>query len=244
MIRIAIVDDESVICSETEALIYEYAKNTCVEMETDVFFSGERFIIALKDEASFDLVLLDIEMTNGNGIYVGNAIREVIKNEQMQIAYVSGKDGYDRQLFEFRPLCFVEKPISYDKICKLLNKYLKLFGNTNNTFSFKSDHKTHWIQLNQVVYFESDNRKVRILCSGGCDYEFYGSMENVYNQVKSAGFMMIHKSFIINYRYVREFDHDRIKMSNGEWLPVSKHRKGAVLKWQIVMENGGERIEP
>ena len=243
MIRIAIVDDEPVICSELESLIEEYGNNAYVEIETEVFFSGKRFVDDLLGGASFDLVLLDIEMNNGNGIYVGNSIRNVIKNEHMQIAFVSGKDGYDRQLFEFRPLCFVEKPAGYEEICKLLNKYLNLFGRSNNTFAFKSDHKNHWVQLNQVIYFESDDRKVKILCNSGCDYEFYGSMENVYNQVKSAGFMMIHKSFIINYRYVREFDHDRIKMSNGEWLPVSKHRKGDVLKWQIVMENGGDRIE-
>lgn len=243
MLKIAIVDDEAEVCGETENLINQYSSDSNVQIETDVFLSGNDFICSLENQASFDLVFLDIEMRNGNGIFVGDHLRNVLQDQYIQIAIVSGKDGYDRQLFEFRPICFVEKPISYNDVCRVLNKYIELFGNNNAVFSFKSGHKTHWVQLKQIIYFESDDRKVLIVCNDGNSYDFYGSMENVYEQVKSAGFMMIHKSFVINYRFVCEFCHNEIKMSNGKWLPVSKHRKKDVLKWQIAMENGTNRSE-
>ena len=90
------------------------------------------------------------------------------------------------------------------------------------------------------MYFESLDRKIVIVDSENKLHEFYGTMDNVFDQIKSNGFMMIHKSYIINYRYVREFHSSEIIMDNGKALPVSKHRKNEVLKWQLKMESGGK----
>lgn len=244
MYRVAICDDEPMICSEIEEFINEYSRVSQTDIDTDVFFSGRELTNTISEQGEeFDLILLDIEMSNGNGIFVGDYLRNIHKDDQTQIAIVSGKDGYDRQLFEFRPFCFIEKPVKYDDICKLLNRYRKLFGSSNKIFSFKSGHRDCWIQLSKIMYFESNDRKVKIICSGENAFEFYGAMESVFEQVKAAGFMMIHKSYIINYRYIRSFLHNQIQMEDGEWLPVSKHRKNEVLKWQILMEKGGDKFE-
>ena len=240
MIRIAIVDDENMVCGGIETIVFQLSKDNNIELETEVYLSGNEFCGALKSREYFNLILLDIEMDNGDGISTRKYLRDELQDDTTQIVYVSGKDGYDRQLFEFHPLGFIEKPVSYDKLNKILKKYLKMFGDENQIFSFKSGHDNHWIHLKDIMYFESLDRKIIIVDSENKPHEFYGTMDNVFDQIKSNGFMMIHKSYIINYRYVREFHSSEIIMDNGKALPISKHRKNEVLKWQLKMETGGK----
>lgn len=240
MIRIAICDDENIICSDMEKYIHNFSNDNHTEIETEVFISGNDLCNSLKSGECFDLILLDIEMKNGDGISAGKYIRDNLQDDVTQIVFVSGKNGYDRQLFEFHPLDFIEKPVTYEKISKLIKKYIKMFGNQNENFFYKSKHNSYWIKIKDIIYFESRDRKILIECSDGAVHEYYGKMENVLEQIKSKGFMMIHKSFIVNYRYVTEFRTNEIIMTNGKALPVSKHRKKEALKWQLSMENGGD----
>lgn len=240
MLRVAIVDDENMVCADIEDIIFQFARDIGVEMETEVYLSGHDLCNTLKSHECFNLILLDIEMKNGDGIYAGKYLRDELQDDTTQIVFVSGKNGYDRQLFEFHPLGFVEKPVTYDKISKIMKKYLKMFGDENEIFSYKSGHSSHWLHLRNIMYFESLDRKIVIIDNDNTSHEFYGTMDNVFAQIKSNGFMMIHKSYIINYRYVCEFHSSEVIMNNGKALPVSKHRKNDVLKWQLKMENGGQ----
>ena len=115
-----------------------------------------------------------------------------------------------------------------------------MFGDENEIFSYKSEHNNHWIHLKDIMYFESLDRKIVFVDSENKTHEFYGTMDNVFDQIKTSGFMIIHKSYIINYRYVCEFHSSEIIMDNGKALPISKHRKNEVLKWQLKMETEGK----
>lgn len=111
MIRIAIVDDENMVCSGIEDIVFQLSMDNDIELETEVYLSGNELCSALKSHECFNLIFLDIEMDNGDGISAGNYLRDKLQNDTTQIVYVSGKNGYDRQLFEFHPLSFIEKPV-------------------------------------------------------------------------------------------------------------------------------------
>ena len=110
MLRFAICDDEEGICSRLEEYINTYCNSKMIKSEIDIFNSGESFIRFLKNDNRYHIIFLDIELKNCNGIDVSEHIRNVIGNETVQIVYVSGKAGYDRQLFTYRPFYFVDKP--------------------------------------------------------------------------------------------------------------------------------------
>ncbi|WMJ86365.1 LytR/AlgR family response regulator transcription factor [Anaerocolumna sp. MB42-C2] len=128
MFRIAICDDETIICSEIEQIILDYRKMCLEEIEMEVFTSGEELCHFMKNGEEFDLIFLDIELKNMNGVQVGKIIREGMKNETVQIVYISGKDNYYLELFEVRPMHFIHKPIEREKIIKDIEKAMELAG--------------------------------------------------------------------------------------------------------------------
>ena len=53
-----------------------------------------------------DLLFLDIELVQNNGIAVGNFIRNELEDMQTHIVYISSKESYAMQLFKVQPLDF------------------------------------------------------------------------------------------------------------------------------------------
>lgn len=61
-----------------------------------MYYTGEGLCEKLAEGKCYDLIFLDIELTNMNGSEVGNKIRNVYDDEITQIVYISGKFLYER----------------------------------------------------------------------------------------------------------------------------------------------------
>jgi len=237
MIRIAIVDDEQSICTQIENCLNRALNLLSLKAQSDIYNSGTIFIDKLNSNEKYDLILLDIELDCCSGIDVGNCIRNKLGDESTQIVYVSGKNGYDRKLFEFRPMAFIEKPVDLNKIMNVLSKYNRIYGNQSELFKYKINRDTFYANINEILYFQSSDRKV-IIVKSSQNEEFYGSIENVYNQLKNKGFFIPHRSYLVNYRFIKGFYLKEIIMTNGAHIPISDSRREEIFKIQLLMENG------
>ena len=65
MIRIAIVDDENMVCGGIENIVFQLSKDNDIELETEVYLSGNKLCSALKSHECFNLILLDIRWITG-----------------------------------------------------------------------------------------------------------------------------------------------------------------------------------
>jgi DNA-binding LytR/AlgR family response regulator len=57
---------------------------------------------------------------------------------------------------------------------------------------------------------------------------FYGKLSEVEDKLRSQDFIMIHKSYLINFNHVVEYTYDYVKMSNKETLTISQNNRKAV----------------
>lgn len=225
-IKIAICDDEVVICSHLEQLLIDIFKNTPgdISYEIEPFSDGERLCREL-DRTEYDLIFLDIELPGKNGIEVGKYIRDVLKNEQVQIAYVSSKEQYSMELFDFRPINFLIKPLNMEKVKKVIDKYLILTQNDIKKFSYKIGHSIYDENLSNIMYFAGEGRKIDIVTIDG-KKEFYGKIDNVYEELAESNFLHIHKSIIVNYKYIKIITYDNL--TDGVELPISQSKRKTV----------------
>ncbi len=238
MFRIAICDDEQVICSQIENIITNYAAENNEKIDTQVFYTGEELNRFLESGQNFDLIFLDIELKLINGIEVGKKIREELDNQILQIVYISGKDNYLRDMFEVRPMHFLQKPIDDEDIIKDVRLAIKLMEKIGGVFIYKKGHEIYRKPIKNILYFESSNREVKMVTNDG-EEVFYGKLDDVYDQVGKHHFMYIHKSYIVNYFYVTKFRYEEVTMSNDEILPISQARRKATRELQVKYEKEG-----
>lgn len=235
MFRIGICDDEAVICSELESIILKYSFAVSEEIETFIFHSGEELRRFLKDNVPFDMVFLDIELVAMNGVEVARFIREDLNNESVQIVFISAKDSYYLQLFDYRPMHFLRKPMMPDDVIKDVKKAMELSDRIGGAFLYKQGHTTCRVPVKDILYFESRGRQIRIATVDE-DIYFYGRLGEICESVENHHFLLIHKSYLVNYMHVREFRQKELVMSNREILPISRQKSGEVMQQLLKYE--------
>lgn len=226
--RVAICDDEYKIQFLMEDYLEQIFREYDMKNEIEVYSNGEEFCRQF-EKNRFDLVFLDIELPGMNGVQIGRFIREQVRDEKVQIAYVSGNTGYALELFEFRPINFLVKPVQLGDIRHVVDKYLLLEGQDTEAFRYKKGADFFQIPMSDILYFTSRGRKVTIYKNDGED-EFYSTLEQVYGQVKGKRFLFVHKSYIVNARYIKLLEYERVTLQNKTVIPISQSKRSEIRK--------------
>ena len=75
--EIAICDDDKGCCEQIENWIKDFSKRESVQINTHIFNNGEALIKSVKERGFFDMLFLDIELPNTNGVQLGTVIRSI-----------------------------------------------------------------------------------------------------------------------------------------------------------------------
>ena len=220
MYRIGICDDDKELCSRLEEQIYQNTKELSVKAEVEVWYSGESILHDMQNGIQLDLIFLDIELVQADGVSVGKFIRNEMEDINTHIVYISSRQAYAMQLFKIQPLDFLVKPVSDGQIKEVLIRSIRQKQSLKSCFEYQKGSVIFRIPTKDIAYFMSMDKKIRVITRDGED-EFYGKLKNIMERLP-ADFMMIHQSYIVNQLYVSEYSYDCVKMSDGTILGISK----------------------
>lgn len=221
MLNIAICDDNIPLTSEIEGLLFSISRRHHIKIDTSVFFDGKTLYNSICSGNIYDLIYLDIEMNDMNGIEAAHHIR----SDQLPtvLIYVSAYETYYRQLFEVEPFRFILKPIDpllFEKYFiaahKKITDHIQYF-----TYGFHQNYNK--VSISDIMYFESEGRSIIIHTSSKL-HRFLGKLDKIeayLHQNIDLDFLRIHQSYLINPRYIRTFTHTNITLTNGYCLKIS-----------------------
>ena len=96
------------------------------------------------------------------GVDIGRYIRQQLKNQIVQIVYVSSQREYAMELFDFRPLNFLIKPIDESAILNVVEQFEEINEKDNYLFRFKKGRDFYKIPISKILYFERKGRKIYV----------------------------------------------------------------------------------
>jgi DNA-binding LytR/AlgR family response regulator len=240
MLKIAICDDDISICTIIEEILLKYSKKTISQMSIEKFYLGTTLINSIKEGNTFDLIYLDIEMEQINGVKVGKYIREELSDQITEIVYISGSNQYDRQLFAIQPLSFIPKPIKEVAVIKALSLCLRRKGNLEHYFHYQKGRSVCKIPIETILYFEKKGQKIRVVTTRGED-EFYGSTSKVLESLPEQIFIQINRYIVINYNHAFSVGRNNITLSNHESFPIGRSKKEEFLNFILENEGGTKK---
>ncbi|MCM1273236.1 MAG: LytTR family DNA-binding domain-containing protein [Clostridium sp.] len=221
MLKIGICDDDREFIVQLEELLQKYIEKNRLKAEIQGFTQSRELFQFIENGEMFDILFLDIEIDAVSGIDIGRALRLEYHNDYTQIVFISLRENYALQLFDMRPLNFLVKPVEYKKIEYIMDEYSRLFNIQNNYFEYQVGKQKYRIDERSILYFQSFGKKTFMVTSTG-QKEFYGKLSDAYTRLNGNIFCAVHKSYIINLRYVSEYGNDKIEMTNGDVIPVSR----------------------
>lgn len=235
MIKVAICDDDIAITGSLESMLHGIAKKRFIPVDTDVFWKGKHLVEAVENRACYDVIFLDIEMGNEDGITVARRIRETDKN--VLIIYVTSHESYMQESFSVRPFRFLVKPVETVQMMECFMDAYEEISSADSYFRYSYQRLNHKVLLKDIYYFESRRRKIYIVTEKGM-LEFYEKLSEVEESLKSSKgiFLRIHQSFLVNYRHIEGLAYDIVIMDDGKRIPISEDRRKQISEQYCAME--------
>jgi len=217
---VGICDREKHICSYLENLVLQCGKEKDYHFETYIFGSSSELCEYLRKGNQLDIIFLDIELLDMTGIQVGSFIRNQLEDRFVQIIYISENSNYAGQLFKTQPLDFLIKPIKEEVVFEVLALADKVLRRKNTVFRYQQGKDYFRVPYDEIMYFISDGRKMRIITKSGVK-EFYGKLQEIVFGLPKD-FLLIHKSYAVNISFVRRYAYEEIELIDGTKLTISK----------------------
>ncbi len=213
--KIAICDDEPADLK----LIQTYCKQYDPNIPTAAFTSGEALLDAYKEDF-YDLVFLDIEMGQLNGLEVGTQL--INMSHKPVIVFTTHSLHYAVRGYGIA-LRYLSKPITYDTFSYVMGLALEQI--LPERISILSNGEQMFVPVNTILYFEVLNHELCVHLSSGKKISMRGTLTEVINQVPHHAFVQPHKSYYINMEYVDRLTQQKIMMTNGSLIPIGRSKK-------------------
>ena len=210
---IGICDDENVIRDKIEKICINETKKYCEDVVIQKYSDGREVL-----EKDFDILILDIEMEDVDGIVVKNYFQK--RKKDTIIIFVTSHNEMMSQAFGVNVMGFVAKSYLDNQLQVMLDDAMKRVMNTVSIEGVDS-RKVCYIQaehIYNILHLENET-EVSVRCSSA-DLE---------KMLEVVGFICVHRTYIINMAYV---DHikDKTVLVNKREIPVSARLKSRLRK--------------
>lgn len=223
--RIVICDDDIVFVQQLREYLQEYfhkINKNCPEIID--FQSGEAF---LKDSGEKDIVFLDIEMDGIDGICVGNELRKHSPNSIVFI--ITSFAEYLDEAMRIQVFRYLSKPLDKQRLFRNLKDAVNLYMESSITVAIETKEKLYTIHTSKIISIEAQGRKV-IVHTIEKDYLSIHNMQYWLRLLQEKCFYNTHRSFIVNMKYVNDFDHTLINLYHNQFRAYLTRRKYSSFK--------------
>lgn len=249
MINIAVCDDEKLFLKMMKRYIERYFELRNIDYSIECFDSGKDLISISSGLSGFDIVFLDINMEDVNGIDVAKEIRKY--SSSVFIVFVTAYIKYSLEGYKVDAIRCILKN-NWESLEEALNECLDtIIRKMNYTvpikhFVFNECEKD--INIEHITYVESSLHKLKIHVMEDPVglYTMYETLNNMEQELSEYKFVRVHQSYLVNLKHIMELKEHSGKMqgartvliSTGEELIVPKARFKAVKKAFVAYRGG------
>lgn len=223
--RIAICDDDALMREQIQKHIKAYFEKTCAKCPEIICFSDGEAL--LSDKREKDILFLDIEMPGVNGIYVGNELKRANKN--IIIFVVTSYSEYLDDAMRFQVFRYLSKPLEPHRFFRNMKDAMNLYHTITVRIPIETKQGVHTLPACSIIAIEAFGRKV-IVHSTIRDFESVHNMQYWLELLPKNYFFQTHRSFIVNFEHVMDFDHTLVHMAGGLFSAYLTKRKYSAFK--------------
>lgn len=215
--KIAICDDSGADREYILHMVRRWALNAGHSVRTETFPSAENFLFRYAEECDYDILLLDIEMGEMDGVTMAKKLRQ--SNDTVQIIFITGYSDYIAEGYEVAALHYLMKPVKEDKLCSVLDRAVEKLAKNEKVLTFELGGEMLRIPIYQIRYADVLGNYVTIHASS--DTTLKMTLSELEKQLDER-FCRAGRSCIVNLMYISRVTKTQIKLTDGTALPLPR----------------------
>lgn len=234
MIRCLAIDDEPLALTQLKTMIGKIPFLELAAACNDAFEATK-----VLDSEKVDAIFVDINMPDLNGLdFVRSLVNPPI------VVFITAYSEYALDSYQVSATDYLLKPFGLPEFQKTANKVkhqyqlieaghalangTKTTADAGSTLFVKTDYRIVPIETDNICYIEAMGEYLRIHSDKGeKTVVTLMPMKAMEASLPGNNFVRIHRSYIVNFRKIKEIARMRIRMDKDTWLTVSESYKNS-----------------
>jgi len=238
MIKAVIIDDEPAMQEINSRLLTEYFPEISQVGTATSVESG----VDLIEKKIPDLVLLDIELTDGSSFQLLQKLRPY----NFKVVFITGFNSFAIRAIKFSATDYILKPVNETEFQQAIQRAVELIKKNENTqpqvnvlmdsmnkevqhkkLVLRTSDSMHIIDICNIYFCKSDNSYTTFYFEGGEKILVSKSLKDYQGLLTGHGFFRPHQSFLVNLNHIKKVDKTDggfIIMKNRKEIPVSSRQ--------------------
>lgn len=245
MISCIVIDDEKKALETFQKMADRYF---AARLKVLGLASSVKEGIGIITEKNPDLVFLDIEMPVENGFKLFDYFEEI----PFAVVFLTAYKHYAIDAIKYAAFDYLLKPLDIDDLGKVITRYEKkppvnqqseriraLISNISSTnelqskIAFPTLSGFRMERIENIVFCQADENYTQVYTIGGETILVSRTLKTVEDLLPSGYFYRIHKSYLVNLNFVKEYtraEGHQILLENGVTLEVATRRHEEFIK--------------
>lgn len=222
MLQIAICDDEQFYRQKIQKLLVQYLEKNELQYDLHIFMSGAEFLERCENNVKFDIVFLDINMEEIDGIQTAVRIRSF--HSDTYIVFVTAFIDYALEGYKVNAIRYLMKDTLDAAMEECMTAILRKMQIAQITFSFLEGEKR--LYTDNILYVESRGHKsiFYYMESERVIYQIYEKLDDIEKRLDGCGFLRLHKSYLANMKHIRKISNYTAYLDTGDQLQIPRLR--------------------
>lgn len=184
-----------------------------------------------------DIYILDMVMSEKTGIDIGSQLQKT--GSKNVIIYITSSDDFALEAFRVHAARYLLKPVvEADFFEALDHALLGLEKKEGPSYLIKTKEGSVSVPYSKIEYIENVSRMLDIHLTDGENLKSIFIRKSFDAEVgellDGKGFMQVHKSFVINLKYIKKLTQNDVIMESGKSIPISKSRSTSAKKEYLL----------
>lgn len=215
MIRIGICDDDVRMRQQIRRVCCETVERNGEEAAY-ILFRGGREVLSYPD--SLDILILDIEMPEMNGIEVKKRLERI--RDHTLILYVTSHVEFMQEAFGTYVFGFVDKQYLEEQLSGILRDAIQSVRRSTVYVEGVVDSR-------KIFYIHSEHVYGNLILNDGTKILVRSPMQELEDSLKCVDFVRTHRSYLVNLLWVDGIRDNKVCIMEHR-IPLSRSRAGEV----------------
>lgn len=228
-LSIAVCDDDETDLQYITGLVNAWAAQARIPVSVRTFPSAEAFLFHYAEDRDFDILLLDVEMGQLNGIDLARQIRT--QDSCVQIVFITGYSDFIAEGYDVSALHYLMKPVKTEKFQEVLSRAAELSRQERPFLLVTSDRETIRVFFDDIYYAESQGHYM-LIHAREAQHRVRLTVSGLLEQL-DQGFYRCGRSFVVNLRHVCRITKSQVFLENQSALPLGRGQYDEINKAMI-----------
>lgn len=215
--KIAICDDETSVIEYVSSIVSDWAKENNHKVKQNTFPSAESFLFSYEEENDYDVLLLDVEMGQMDGVSLAKTIRK--KNETVQIVFITGYSEYISEGYEVSALHYLMKPVKKEKLFEVLNRAAEKIQKNERMLILEISGEMIRLPFHEIRFVDVNANYTTI--HGKENYTVKKTLADIQKELDEC-FFKVGRSCIVNLNMVQRVTRTDCCLSDGSVIPLPR----------------------